>query len=209
MARRKSRDRAMTRRDLLKSGALLGVAPAAPLELWSKVMPQAQEPMAATQRTAAIQSAMQSAIQPAMQSAATGSSEEGFRSLKVDAGKVVGRIRSFQGLNGPPSPVMAGLPNLVEQFRELRVDQVRTHDFMGPTEIDSRYAYRDVNLVSLIPDPAQRIGVVKTGNESIIFPDWNADAEKAESYRFGPTDKVIAAIRESGAEVYYRIGRSW
>src|SRR5579884_515154 len=139
---------------------------------------------------------------------ATGSGQ-GFRSLSVDAGKDAGRIGSFQGLNGPPAPVMAGLPSLVEQYRDLHVDQVRTHDFMGPTEIDSRYEYRDVNLVSLIPDPAQRIGVVKAGNWSIIFPDWNADPEKPESYRFGPTDKVIAAIRESGAEVYYRIGRSW
>ena len=80
---------------------------------------------------------------------------------------------------------------------------------MGPSEIDSRYDYRDVNLVSLIPDPVQRIGIVKAGNEGIIFPDWNADPEKPESYRFGPTDKVIDAILESGAEVYYRIGRSW
>jgi hypothetical protein len=39
----------------------------------------------------------------------------GFRSLNVDAGKVIGEIRSFQGLNGLPSPVMTGLPNLVQQ----------------------------------------------------------------------------------------------
>jgi xylan 1,4-beta-xylosidase len=134
---------------------------------------------------------------------------QGFRSVSVDAGKEAGRIRSLQGVNGSPLPVMAGLPNLVEPYRDLRIDQVRTHDLMGPTEIDSRYAYRGAALVALIPDPVQRIGVVKAGNASIIFPDWNADAEKPESYRFGPTDKVIAAIRASGAEVYYRIGRSW
>lgn len=134
---------------------------------------------------------------------------QSFRNLTVDAGENTGRIRSFQGVNGPPLPVMTGLPNLVEQYRDLHIDQVRTHDFMGPTEIDSRYRYREVNLVSLIPDPVQRIGVVKAGNDSIIFPDWNADPEKPESYRFGPTDQVIAAIRESGAEVFYRIGRSW
>jgi hypothetical protein len=134
---------------------------------------------------------------------------QGFRNLAVDVAKDAGRIRSFQGLNGPPSPIMDGLPDLVEQYRELRVDQVRTHDFMGPTEIDSRYMYHEENLASLIPDPIQRIDVVKAGNSSIIFPDWNADPEKPESYRFGPTDKVIAAIRASGAEVYYRIGRSW
>jgi hypothetical protein len=40
----------------------------------------------------------------------------GFRPLRVDAGKVIGEIRSFQGVNGPPSPLMAGLPSLVQQY---------------------------------------------------------------------------------------------
>ena len=132
-----------------------------------------------------------------------------FRSFKVDAGKVIGEIRSFQGLNGPPSPVMAGLPNLVQQYKDLRVDQVRTHDFMGPTEIDSKFLLGNGLLTWLIPNHAQRTDVVKAGNASIILPDWAADPEKPESYNFAPTDKVIAAIRASGAEVYYRIGRSW
>jgi hypothetical protein len=44
-----------------------------------------------------------------------------FRSLQVDASKVIGEIHSFQGLNGPPTPVMAGLPDLVERYKELRV----------------------------------------------------------------------------------------
>lgn len=129
--------------------------------------------------------------------------------VRVNAGKVIGKIASFQGLNGPPTPVMPGLPNLVEEYRELRVDQVRTHDCMGPTEIDSKFAYHDRYLAMLIPDPAQRAAVVKQGNASIIFPDWNAHPEKPGSYNFGPTDKVLAAIRASGAEVYYRVGRSW
>jgi xylan 1,4-beta-xylosidase len=133
----------------------------------------------------------------------------GFRSLHIDAGKVMGQIRSFQGLNGPPSPVMAGLPNLVQQYKKLRVDMVRTHDFMGPTDIDSRFTEDNALLTWLIPDATQRAGVVKAGNASIIFPDWNADPEKPESYNFGPTDKVLAAIHNTGAEVYYRVGRSW
>lgn len=133
----------------------------------------------------------------------------GFRSLHIDAGKITGEIRSFQGLNGPPTPVMAGLPNLVQQYKELRVNMVRTHDFMGPTEIDSHFTLDNPLLAWLIPDAAQRAGVVKAGNASIIFPNWSADPEKEESYNFGPTDKVLAAIHETGAEVYYRVGRSW
>jgi xylan 1,4-beta-xylosidase len=132
-----------------------------------------------------------------------------LRSVQVDAAKVVGRIRSLQGLNGPPSPVMMGLPNLVEQYKDLHVNQVRTHDSMGPTDIDAQFALTNPMLVWLIPDLSKRAGVVKAGNASIIFPDWNADAEKPESYNFGPTDNVLAAIHATGAEVYYRIGRSW
>ena len=89
-------------------------------------------------------------------------SNAGYRSLRVDAGKVVGEIHSFQGLNGPPSPVMAGLPTLVNQYNDLRVDQVRTHDFMGPTEIDSKFDLGNGLLAWLIPDNAQRTGVVKS-----------------------------------------------
>ncbi len=136
-------------------------------------------------------------------------SNTGFRILRVDAGKVIGQIRSFQGVNGPPSPVMAGLPNLVQEYKDLPISQVRTHDFMGPTEIDSRFALGNGFLTWLIPNTTQRAGLVKAGNASIIFPDWAADADTPKSYNFGPTDKVFAAIRASGAEVYYRIGRSF
>ncbi|HUK26277.1 MAG TPA: hypothetical protein VLV49_16975 [Terriglobales bacterium] len=131
------------------------------------------------------------------------------RALRVNASEGAGRIRSFQGLNGPPTPVMAGLPNLIEQYKDLGIDMVRTHDFMGPTEIDSRFADDDPMLTWLVPDNEQRAKLVVAGNASIIFPDWSADPEKPESYRFGPTDAVIEGIRESGAEVYYRIGRSF
>ncbi|MFZ0199605.1 MAG: hypothetical protein WB523_05945 [Candidatus Sulfotelmatobacter sp.] len=142
-------------------------------------------------------------------SAAVFGQDSGFRALQVDAGRVTGTIRSFQGLNGPPTPVMAGLPNLVEQYKTLQVNQIRTHDLMGPSEIDSKFVESDALLTWLIPDAAQRAGVVKAGNASIIFPDWGADPEKAASYDFGPTDKVLGGIRATGAEVYYRIGRSW
>ena len=131
------------------------------------------------------------------------------RTVYVDAGKVTGHIRSFQGVNGQPTPVMEGLPNLVDQYKDLHIDMVRTHDFMGPTEIDSVYRDDDPLLAWLVPNNDQRAKLVVAGNASTIFPDWSADVEKPESYRFGPSDKVIQAIRETDAEVYYRIGRSW
>ncbi len=132
-----------------------------------------------------------------------------LRQLHVDAGKISGTIRSFQGVNGQPTPVMEGLPTLVKQYKDLRIDMVRTHDFMGPSEIDSHYVIGDPWLTWLVPDTDQRSKLVAAGNAATIFPDWSADPEKPESYRFGPTDEVIRAIRETGAEVYYRVGRSF
>jgi xylan 1,4-beta-xylosidase len=131
------------------------------------------------------------------------------RTISVDAGTVTGRIRSLQGVNGQPTPVLEGLPSLIEQYKDLRIDLVRTHDFMGPTEIDSIFMNQDPMLAWLVPNPEQRAKLVLAGNASIIFPDWSADPSKPESYRFGPTDHVIQAIRNTGAEVYYRIGRSF
>jgi hypothetical protein len=132
-----------------------------------------------------------------------------FRVLTVDAGKASGVIRSFQEVNGQPTPVITGLPNVVQHYREMRIDMVRTHDMMGPTDIDARFSLRDPGLTWLVPNLEQRTAIVKDGNASSIFPDWSADPEAPASYNFGPTDKVIQAIRGIGAEIYYRIGRSW
>jgi xylan 1,4-beta-xylosidase len=136
-------------------------------------------------------------------------SRSAFRDLQVDAGKVTGRIRSFQGLNGPPFPIMEGLPNLVEQYKDLHIDMVRTHDIMGPTDISARYSEDNPLLKWLVTDTKQRAAMVRSSRLAEIFPDWNADPEKPGSYHFAASDKFIQAIRESGAEVYYRIGRSF
>lgn len=133
----------------------------------------------------------------------------GYRAVHVDADKVIGQIRDFQGLNGQPTPVLKGLPNVVRQYRELRTSLVRTHDMMGPADIDAIFKFDNIWQEWLIPDPTVRRGAVDNGNKSIIFPNPNADPENTASYNFGPTDKVMAAIHAAGAHVYYRIGRSW
>ena len=97
-------------------------------------------------------------------------STDDFRSLDVDASQIIGEIHSFQGLNGPPDPVMAGLPKFTEQYRQLRVNQVRTHDFIGPTEVDSKYDQNNSFLAWLIPDSPQRASVVKAGTPALSFP---------------------------------------
>jgi xylan 1,4-beta-xylosidase len=120
------------------------------------------------------------------------------RTIRVDAGKVAGRIRSFQGVNGGPAPLLPVAADVTTQYRDLRIDIIRTHDIFGPTDIDARWSN---------PDPISK--AVRASGANTIFPDWNADPEKESSYNFGPSDRIIGAIVESGARVYYRVGRSW
>jgi hypothetical protein len=120
-----------------------------------------------------------------------------MRTVRVDAAKVTGTIRSLQGVGGAPVS-FRGAWDVSRQYRDLRIDLVRTHDFFGPTDIDARWTHPD--------DIAKRIGA---DGANSIFPDWNADPEREASYNFGPSDRIINAIVNSGAGVYFRIGRSW
>jgi xylan 1,4-beta-xylosidase len=132
-----------------------------------------------------------------------------FREIHVDASKVKGTIRSFQGVNGTPTPVMESLPDVTQQYKDLRIDMIRTHDTMGPTDVDAHFSTDNLLLAWLVPDSERRAKLVKAGNSAAMFPNWNADPEKAESYNFAPSDKFVNGIRDAAAEVYFRIGRSW
>ena len=107
----------------------------------------------------------------------------------VDAAKSSGTIRSLQGVNLGPFHTQPGFPDLTAQYRDLRIDTIRAHDFFGPTDIDSH--------------PKDR------GPALVIFRDWNADPAKAESYQFGPSDRMVKGIIDCGAKVYFRLGRSF
>jgi len=129
----------------------------------------------------------------------TGISSAQSRILPVDGSQTIGSIRSFQGVNCGPAPFMPGLADVSRQYRDLGIDLVRVHDFFGPGDIDAQW---EEPL-----DPISRW--VKADGTKSIFPNWEADPEKESSYNFGPTDRIIRAIVACGAEVYFRLGRSW
>jgi len=120
-----------------------------------------------------------------------------FRELSVNAAQVTGTVRSLQGVNQVPVlPQSNGVklwprpqPDLRRQYKELGIDSVRTHDTDGPTDID---AFKKGHPV-----------------DGTIFPNWDADPEKPKSYIFGPSDQVITATKDTGADVYFRIGRTY
>lgn len=127
----------------------------------------------------------------------------GYRAVIVDASQKGAAIRSLQGLDGPPVPATVGAsnvpsgatvsgkidnPNGVDrraQFKQMGVDFVRTHDLdaFGTGDIDGSGVNR-------------------------LFPDWSADPTLPASYNFKALDAVIAGIVASGAEVFFRLGRS-
>ena len=102
---------------------------------------------------------------PARLTTAQTAAPASFRALQVDAGKVTGAIRSFQGLNGPPYPIMEGLPDLIHQYQDLHIDSIRTHDIMGPTDIAAHYSVANPLLAWLVPDLQQRTRLVNAGND--------------------------------------------
>jgi xylan 1,4-beta-xylosidase len=133
--------------------------------------------------------------------------DAGLRKITVDAGISVGALRPFSGTHGAPAAEFAGRgphdeePTRVDisaDYRAARIDLIRTHDEFGPGDIDARFGGAAKMPVAI---PAGR-------NELTIFPDMTADPANPASYRFGPTDRLIASIKSVGAEPLFRVGRS-
>jgi hypothetical protein len=138
--------------------------------------------------------------------------DHALRKLTVEAASTTGTLRSLQGVNGAPGPgghkpeyfSFGGwnMPDSVDASQGYiwaRIDLVRTHDAYGPTDIDARFERAQAPGGALIHADRDAL---------IIFPDREADPQNPASYRFGPSDQIIASIRNIGAEVLYRLGRS-
>ena len=90
-----------------------------------------------------------------------------MRTVEVDAAHVTGAIRSLQGVNNGPMAVSPLAPDAIRQYKDLRIDLIRIHDYFGPGDIDARW-----------PDPDRIAQGAKADAANTIFPDWNADPEK-------------------------------
>ncbi len=101
--------------------------------------------------------------------------------LQVNFAVTNGVIRALHGVNkGPLGP--GGLIDLTAEHRALGIPFTRLHDCYWPNP----YVV-DIHAV---------------------FPDFNADPARPESYDFRLTDEYLAAVRASGAEIVYRLGES-
>jgi len=99
----------------------------------------------------------------------------------IDLGRTNGVIRPLHGVNLGPL-CYRGMVDLTAYHRQLAVPYTRLHDVVW------------VN--------AEAVDI------HTLFPDFEKDAARADSYRFGPTDDYVAAVVRSGAQIVYRLGES-
>lgn len=97
----------------------------------------------------------------------------------VTAGESTSRIANIFGVNCGPTGPSNGWFDLRRDYRWLRVRSIRVHD----------------------------CGYV--GDIHTVFPQFKADATKAENYDFKEIDRLIEAIQSVGASPLYRLGYSW
>ncbi len=106
------------------------------------------------------------------------------RVISVDFSRKVGKIKPLSGtIGGPRFSLDLGI-DLTDVYRELCVPYVRTANIEAP-----HGGGRFVDIHNIFPDPA-------------------LDPRMPESYNFAPTDKYFSAIKESGAEIFLRIGET-
>ena len=105
------------------------------------------------------------------------------KEIKLDFEKKCGRIKPLNCINGGPRSGGYDLPfDFSDEFAEMTVPMVRTAGAAG------EYGYNQfVNI-------------------HCIFPDFDADENLESSYNFLPTDLYLASIRNTGAQIFYRLG---
>ena len=105
------------------------------------------------------------------------------KEIRIDFEKKCGRIKPLNCINGGPRSGGYNLPfDFTDEFCEMGVPMVRTAGSAG------------------------EYGLNQYINVHCIFPDPDADETLEESYNFLPTDLYLASIRNTGAEVFYRLG---
>lgn len=107
------------------------------------------------------------------------------KTIHVDFEKKNGRVKPLHAINGGPRSGGYNLPyDFSEEFSYLGVPMVRT------------------------VTPSGDYGYNQFVNVHCIFPDFDADETLEESYNFLPTDLYLASIKNTGAEIFFRLGES-
>ncbi|HIH28387.1 MAG TPA: hypothetical protein HA260_01135 [Thermoplasmata archaeon] len=100
--------------------------------------------------------------------------------IQLDCSNISGIIRRFGDINDGPTPIKdePRYVDLTDQYRDIGIASIRTHDLFGPTDMTT------------------------------IFPDWTADPTNESSYHFETSDPLITKMIDAGCRVFYRLGES-
>jgi len=105
--------------------------------------------------------------------------------VNIDFGKTVRAIKPMNAVNNGPHPKRADQTRSnFDSYKAAKIPFARNHD----AAFDSTY------------------GGEHTVDVHAIFPNFDADPEKPESYDFFYTDQYCKLIQDSGTEVFYRLG---
>jgi xylan 1,4-beta-xylosidase len=101
--------------------------------------------------------------------------------LRIDFSRTNGQVRALHGINRGPL-VGGGMIDLTEAQRALNIPFNRLHDSHWPNS----------DVVDI----------------HAVFPDFNRDPAKPESYDFARTDRYLEGVRKTGAGIVYRLGET-
>jgi len=106
------------------------------------------------------------------------------RSINIDFSHKIGKLKPLTCLNNGPKFGIDLEHDFTEQYNEIAPAFVRVSSPEAPYA-SSRYL--DIHC---------------------IFPDMNLDERFEGSYNFAPTDRYLSAIKDSGADIFLRLGES-
>lgn len=103
----------------------------------------------------------------------------------VDANDLVAHVAPLNGVNCGPLVAHGPLSGQVleDQYCEMGIAAVRTHDMYGPCDFETIFASS--------------------------LTGWSADPYDHSNYDFTSSDAAVEAIEGAGAEVFFRLGHSW
>ncbi len=106
------------------------------------------------------------------------------RTISIDFSHKVGKLKPINSLNNGPRFGYDLELDLSEKYKEMSPPAVRLSSIEAPY---SSSRYLDVHC---------------------IFPDFSLDERFPESYSFAPTDKLLASVKDIGADIFLRLGES-
>ncbi len=106
------------------------------------------------------------------------------RSITVDFSKKTGKFKPINCLNNGPRFGYDLELDLTEKYKEMSPPYIRVSGVEAPY---SSSRYLDIHC---------------------IFPDMALDERFQASYNFAPTDRLLASVHETGAEIFLRLGES-